>query len=95
MINPYEYVALQPHYDFTYEIYNYRQRRNQAPRKILITGEEIVKKRLRLGLSQKQLAEALSVKHRIIKDAESGDRRPSFDLAKKLEKFFEQDKNPQ
>lgn len=87
MINPYDYVVLQPHSDFTYEIYN--QRRHVRPRKVLISAEEIVKNRLRLGLSQKQLADAINTKHRVVKDAESGHRPPSFELAKRLEKFFD------
>lgn len=91
-MNPYNYVALQPQYDFTYEIYN--QRRRRKPARILISGEEIVKNRLRLGLTQKELADAINVKHRVVKDAEAGLMARDFDLAKKLERYFENDPAP-
>mgnify|MGYP000038160526 CR=1 FL=1 len=51
-------------------------------------GELIRKARIRLGLTQQDLAAQLNEKITVIKKIEAGQLRPSIQLAKKLEKFL-------
>lgn len=51
-------------------------------------GEIIRKARMKMGISQEELAKQISEKLTIIKKIEQGTFKPSIELARKLEKFL-------
>jgi len=51
-------------------------------------GEIVKNARIKLGLTQEDLAKQLNEKLAIIKKIEAGEFRPSIDLARKLERFL-------
>jgi len=51
-------------------------------------GERVKRARLRLGLTQEDLAKQLNEKLTIIKKIETGEYKPPIELARKLERFL-------